>query len=62
VYWVRPLLYTWDDFTTNNLMTFVPKGSVFYEKNAYVLLRLSGQTPRELDALLRRLKNPLRVF
>lgn len=62
VYWVRPLLYTWDDFTTNNLMTFVPKGSVFYEKNAYVLLRLSGQTPRELDTLLRRLKNPLRVF
>ncbi len=62
VYWVRPLLYTWGDYATNNLLTFLPKGSSFYEKNAYIILRLSGQTPRELDALLRRLRSPLRIF
>ena len=62
VYWVRPLIYTWADYATNNLLSFVPKGSFFYEKNAYVLLRLDDRTPQELDTLLRRLKNPLRVF
>jgi hypothetical protein len=62
VYWVRPYLYTWGEYTTSNLLTFVPRGSRFYEKNAYILLRLSGQTPRELDTLLRKLKNPLRIF
>ncbi len=62
VYWVRPLLYTWGDYRTNDLLTFLPKGSTFYEKNAYVLLRLTGQTPRDLDTLLRKLKEPLRVF
>jgi len=62
VYWVRPYLYTWGDYATNNLLTFVPKGSSFYEKNAYVLLRLTGRTPGELDALLRKLRDPLRVF
>lgn len=62
VYWVRPLLYTWGDYRTNGLLTFLPKGSTFYEKNAYVLLRLTGQTPRELDTLLLKLKDPLRVF
>ena len=62
VYWVRPYLYTWGDYATNNLLTFVPKGSFFYEKNAYVLLRLNEGTPGELDTLLRKLRNPLRVF
>jgi len=62
VYWVRPLLYTWGDYRTNSLLTFLPKGSFFYEKNAYILLRLNEETPRELDTLLRILQNPLRVF
>jgi hypothetical protein len=62
VYWVRPLIYTWADYVTNTLVSFVPKGSFFYEKNAYVVLRLNDGTPRELDALLRRLRDPLRVF
>jgi len=62
VYWVRPLIYTWADYATNTLVSFVPKGSFFYEKNAYVVLRLNDGTPRELDALLRRLRDPLRVF
>jgi hypothetical protein len=62
VYWVRPYLYTWGDYATNSLLTFVPKGSFFYEKNAYVLLRLTDGTPRMLDTLLRELRNPLRVF
>jgi hypothetical protein len=62
VYWVRPYFYTWGDYGTNNLLTFVPKGSFFYEKNAYVLLRLTDGTPAELDTLLRKLRDPLRVF
>jgi hypothetical protein len=62
VYWVRPLLYTWGDYATNNLLTFVPKGSFFYEKNAYLLLRLNEGTPKEIDALLTKLRNPLRIF
>ncbi len=62
VYWVRPLLYTWADFATNNHLTFLPKGSSFYEKNAYLLLKLDSKTPAVLDDLLKKLKNPLRVF
>jgi hypothetical protein len=62
VYWVRPLLYTWGDYTTNSLLTFLPKGSFFYERNAYVLLRMNDRTPQEIDTLLRKLRNPLRVF
>jgi hypothetical protein len=62
VYWVRPLIYTWADYATNNLLSFVPKGSFFYEKNAYVILRLDDRTPQELDRLHRLLKNPLRAF
>jgi len=62
VYWVRPLLYTWADYTTNNLLTFLPKGSTFYEKNAYLLLRLDQNTPAALDNWLKKLKNPLRVL
>lgn len=62
VYWVRPLLYTWADFTTNNQLTFLPKGSSFYEKNAYLLLMLDQNTPAALDTLLKKLRNPLRVF
>ena len=62
VYWVRPLIYTWADYDTNALMSFVPAGSFFYEKNAYVVLRLDENTPRELDRLARMLREPLRVF
>jgi hypothetical protein len=62
VYWVRPLIYTWADFATNNLLTFVPKGSFFYEKNAYGIWRLGKNWPQNLDRLLTRLRNPLRVF
>jgi len=62
VYWVRPFLYTWGDYATNSLLTFLPKGSFFYEKNAYVLVRVKDETPLELDTLLRKLRNPLRVF
>ena len=62
VYWVRPLVYTWADYATNNLVSFVPAGSFFYEKNAYVVLRLDEGTPRELDRLARMLREPLRVF
>jgi hypothetical protein len=62
VYWVRPLLYTWGDYATSSLLTFLPKGSFFYEKNAYILVRVKDGTPLELDTLLRKLKNPLRVF
>ena len=62
VYWVRPLIYTWADYATNSLLSFVPRGSFFYEKNAYLLLRLDDRTPQELDALQRRLQNPFRVF
>ncbi|MGZ7065301.1 MAG: hypothetical protein ACXVI6_02985 [Candidatus Aminicenantales bacterium] len=62
VYWVRPLLYTWGDYRTNNFLTYLPKGSFFYEKNAYILLRLNEGTPRELDTLLKMLRNPLRIF
>jgi hypothetical protein len=62
VYWVRPLIYTWADFTTNNLHAFVPRGSFFYEKNAYGVWRLADEWPRTLDTWLQKLKNPLRVF
>ena len=62
VYWVRPLLYTWAEFTTRNLLTFVPEGSIFYEKNAYIILPLSGDYPEILDTLLKKLKNPVRVY
>jgi hypothetical protein len=62
VYWVRPLVYTWADFATNNLLAFVPKGSFFYEKNAYGIWRLDKNWPQNLDKLLTRLQNPLRVY
>jgi hypothetical protein len=62
VYWVRPLLYTWGDYLTNNQLTFVPKGSVFYEKNAYALETLEGDYGDRLDTLLKKLRNPIRVF
>jgi hypothetical protein len=62
VYWVRPLVYTWADHATNDLLSFVPAGGFFYEKNAYVALRLDEGTPRELDRLARMLRTPLRVF
>jgi hypothetical protein len=62
VYWVRPLVYTWGEYATNSLVSFVPAGSFFYEKNAYAVLRLDQDTPRELDRLARLLREPLRVF
>jgi len=62
VYWVRPWLYTWGEFATSNLLTALPAGSAFYEKNAYWVSRWGEGTPAALDALLLRLKNPLRVF
>jgi hypothetical protein len=62
VYWVRPLIYTWADYFTNNHLSYVPKGSFFYEKNAYLVIRLSGDFPQKLDSLLKRLRNPLRIF
>ena len=62
VYWVRPLVYTWGEYATNSLVSFVPAGSFFYEKNAYVVLRLDEDTPRKLDRLARELREPLRVF
>ncbi len=62
VYWVRPLIYTWADYTTNNLFTYVPRGSFFYEKNAYILLRISPELSEKINALLAKLRHPLRVF
>lgn len=62
VYWVRPYLYTWADYATASHFTALPKGSFFYEKNAYVLLKLSPQTPRELDELRLRLLSPLQAY
>lgn len=62
VYWVRPYLYTWADYATASHFTALPKGSFFYEKNAYVLLKLGPQTARELDELRLKLLNPLQAF
>jgi len=62
VYWVRPLLYTWSNYTTRNLLTYLPEGSIFYEKNAYILLPLTEDFPTQLDNLLEKLKNPIRIY
>jgi hypothetical protein len=62
VYWVRPLLYTWSNYTTRNLLTYLPEGSTFYEKNAYILLLLTEDFPTKLDNLLKKLKNPIRIY
>jgi hypothetical protein len=62
VYWVRPLHYTWGDFATNNDLTFLPGASSFYEKNAYIVLKLDSKTPDILDNLLKKLRSPLRVL
>jgi len=62
VYWVRPLLYTWANYTTRNLLTFVPEGSSFYEKNAYILLPLKEGFEDNLNTLLKKLKHPVRIF
>ncbi len=61
VYWVRPLLYTWSEFTTRNILTYLPEGSSFFEKNAYTLLRLTDDFPAKLDILLKKLRNPVRI-
>ena len=62
VYAVRAYLYTWADYATNTQLTFLPQGSFFYEKNAYVLFPWDDKTIPALDELTRKLKNPLRVF
>lgn len=62
VYWVRPLLYTWADYATRNFLTYVPKGSQFYEKNAYILIKLEKGYEKKLNTLLLILKNPARIF
>jgi hypothetical protein len=56
------LIYTWADHFTNTHFAFVPKGSFFYEKNAYVVLRLGENLPQKLDLLLMKLRNPLRIL
>jgi hypothetical protein len=61
VYWVRPLLYTWSEYTTRSLFTFVEAGSFFYEKNAYLVLPLEEGYMRELDELRTRLLQPVRI-
>ncbi len=62
VYWVRPLLYTWSEYPTRSLLTHVPTGSIFYEKNAYVILPLDKNLKENLDRLLLKLKNPVRIY
>ena len=62
VYWVRPLLSTWGDHATSQRTVFLPQGSEFYEKNAYLLLPMDERTPAVLDDLGRRLRNPVRVY
>jgi hypothetical protein len=62
VYWVRALIYAWADYFTNNHFAYVPRGSFFYEKNAYIVMRLGNDLPQRLDMLLKRLRHPLRVF
>jgi hypothetical protein len=62
VYWVRPLIYTWADYLTNSLLSYVPQGSFFYEKNAYLLVRLNEDFPEALNTLLKKLRNPLRIY
>ncbi len=62
VYWVRALIYTWADFFTNTLHSFVPKGSFFYEKNAYGIWRITPDLAQRLDDSVMKLKSPLRVY
>jgi hypothetical protein len=62
VYWVRPLVYTWADYFTNRFHSFVPKGSFFYEKNAYGVWRMTQDLPRRLDELVLKLRHPLRIY
>jgi hypothetical protein len=62
VYWVRPFVYTWADYFTNTHLSFVPKGSFFYEKNAYIVMRLDEDLPQKLELLLMKLRNPLRTL
>lgn len=62
VYWVRPLINNWSDPVTRNLLTFVPAGSWFYEKNAYVILELNKGYAKRLDEILRKLQNPIRIY
>ncbi|OHB79842.1 MAG: hypothetical protein A2W31_18630 [Planctomycetes bacterium RBG_16_64_10] len=61
-YWVRPLVYTWAEYSTRKLLTHVRAGSLFYEKNAYVALPLEDGYAGQLDRLLLKLKNPVRIY
>jgi hypothetical protein len=62
VSWVRPQAATWGEYATNTRTVFLPEGSQFYEKNAYLLLPMDERTPAVLDELGRRLRNPVRVY
>jgi hypothetical protein len=62
VYWVRPLVYTWADYFTDKFHSFVPRGSFFYEKNAYGVWRMTEDLPRRLDELVLKLRHPLRIY
>ncbi len=61
IYWVRALFYTWGEFATSNFLTFVPKGSSFYEKNAYLFLQLKEGYLKEVEGFFKKLKFPARV-
>ncbi|MBN1351076.1 hypothetical protein JXJ21_16765 [candidate division KSB1 bacterium] len=60
-YWVRPLYYTWAKHLTSNHFTYAPAGSIFYEKNAYIILPLTPGYAQTLNNLLAQLRNPLWV-
>jgi hypothetical protein len=62
VYWVRPLVYTWAEYPTRNRFSFVPAGSRFYEKSAYLVFRLEDGYTERLNELLLRLKHPVRIY
>jgi len=61
IYWSRPLVYP---FGTNNLtrMMHARKGSLYYEKNAWVPFRLGEEDPFEIiEETGQKLRNPLLV-
>jgi hypothetical protein len=62
IYWVRPLVYSWSEMPTRNVLTHVREGSFFYEKNAYIALPLKEGFADELDRLLLKLKNPVKIY
>ncbi|MCA9432649.1 MAG: hypothetical protein KC940_19200, partial [Candidatus Omnitrophica bacterium] len=61
IYWSRPIVYP---FGTNNLtrMMLVRKGSLYYEKNAWVPFRLGDEDPfQAIEETQKRLRHPLLV-